>query len=209
VWLISPPCACCRCLPVVWRSTFSMSDTVSLSRMCYVPVPVCGAGLTCLPGGSTRILNNRVQCSATELCTSNRLGFRVLTSTASWSVRHSAGLEISNSAVTVGGRSFPAGSMVLYGGVGWQAQNDDALLTDSWISSDGQQWTQVSPTGFAGAAGSGHAADGKGRIFKIGGERFGSDGQPYVVNDGSDAAAAAAATAHCRESERVPAFPCV
>ena len=156
--------------------------------MCNVPVPVCGAGLSCLPGGYTRIVDGRVQCAATELCTSNRLGFRVLTSTASWSVRHSAGLEIWNTAVTAGGRSFPAGSMVLYGGVGWQEGNDETLLTDSWISSDGQQWTLVSATGFAGAAGSGHAADGKGRIFKVGGERFGADGQAYVVNDGEAAA---------------------
>jgi hypothetical protein len=152
--------------------------------MCNVPVPICGVGLRCLPGGNTRIEDGRVRCPATDLCTSTRLGFRVLTSTASWSVRHSAGLEIYNSTVTVGSRNFPPGSMVLYGGVGWIQGDNNALLTDTWISSDGTGWTQVSSTGFVGAAGSGHAADSRSRIYKVGGERFGSGG-PSVVNDGT------------------------
>jgi len=157
----------------VWRSSFSLNDAASLSRMCNVPVPICGPGLRCLPGANTRIVAGRVTCPATDLCTSNRLGFTVLTSSAQWSNRHLAGLEITTSSVSAGGRTYPAGSLVVWGGEGYDAatNNNDALLTDTFVSTDGASWAMVSATGFAGARASAHCTDSKGRLYKIGGER--------------------------------------
>ena len=139
--------------------------------MCNVPIPICGVGLRCLPGGNTRIENGRVVCSATDLCTSSRLGFNPLTATAQWPVRHTAGLEITTTSTSINSRTYGAGSFVLWGGVGTEWNNNYTLLTDTWVSADGATWAQVSATGFAGAIGSAHCRDSKGRIFKIGGER--------------------------------------
>ena len=162
----------------VWRSSFSFNDPASLARLCGLPVPVCGPGLRCLPGTNTRIENGRVVCAATELCTSTRLGFRVLTSTAQWSVRHSAGLELTSAPVTIGGSNYPSGSFVLWGGVGQAYQQENVPMTDTWISSDGANWALVSATGFTGATGAAHCTDSRGRLFQVGGER---DGQ--VISD--------------------------
>ena len=164
----------------VWRSSFSLNDPASLSRMCNVSIPICGPGLRCLPGANTRIVNGRVTCPATDLCTSTRLGFNVLTSSAQWSIRHTAGLEITTAAVSAGGTNYAAGSLVVFGGVGYNATTNDfnALLTDTFVSSNGATWAQVSATGFAGAVGSAHCTDSKGRLYKVGGERDG-----VVVND--------------------------
>ena len=45
------------------------------------------------------------------------LSFTPITRGASWLPRRSAGLEMTGSQVTVGSRTYPAGSMVLWGGV--------------------------------------------------------------------------------------------
>ena len=155
----------------VWRSTFSLNDNTALSRACGVDVPACGVGLTCTPGANTRIVNGKVTCPAIDACTTDNLAFTVVTAHADWPARHSPGVEFLKKAFTVGGTSYRAGSMVMYGGTGPAEQ----LMNDVWLSSNGGlSWSMVpqTGTGFRGSAWSGHIVDGQSRIFKIGGERW-------------------------------------
>jgi len=166
----------------VWRSTYSFNDPATISRMCNVSQPICGIGLVCLPGSNTRIENGRVRCPATDACTSSRLSFSVLTATAQWTQRHSAGLESAKTSFRLGTTLYPIGSLVLYGGVGLNSVtgNPDALLTDTWVSIDGREWQRQSSTGLVGSAFSGHSIDSKGRLYKVGGERW--DVSPSYVH---------------------------
>jgi len=164
----------------VWRSQFSFNDIASMSRLCKLTVPICGVGLFCLPGTETRIENGQVTCPATQACSTNRMAFKVMTAEAAWSVRHTAGLEMLKSSMRINGVTYPENSMVLWGGVGNDGTSNDALLTDTWISSDRIKWTQISTGGFAGSAFSGHAADSRNRLYKVGGERWGGSDPAYV-----------------------------
>jgi hypothetical protein len=159
----------------VWRSTMSFHDLPALSRACNTVIPACGVGLTCVPGPLTRIVNGRVTCPAVEACQSDNLAFNPVIAMAAFPPRHSAGVELLKKAVRVSGTNFPVGSMVLYGGTG----QGNALLSDTWITSNGASWTEVavtSGTPFTASAWSGHIIDSKNNIFKIGGERWGGVG---------------------------------
>ena len=143
----------------VWRSSFSFHDLTALSKSCNVPIPACGTGLTCLPGPNTQIVNGRVTCPAVAACDTNNLGFVPVTAHAAFPPRHSPGVELLKKAVTVGATRWPTGSFVLVGGTGV----NNSALTDTWISSNARDWTQVSASGFQGSWWSGYTIDSKSR----------------------------------------------
>ena len=166
----------------VWRSTFSLNDNTALSRACGVDIPACGVGLTCTPGANTRIENGKVTCPAIQACSSDNLAFNVVVANAPWPIRHSPGVEFLKSQVTINSVRYAVpNSLVMYGGTGPGEQ----LMNDVWISSNGGlNWQQVPQTGqgFPGSAWSGHIIDSKNRIYKIGGERWGTGGSPNTGN---------------------------
>ena len=107
--------------------------------------------------------------------TAQSLSFNPVTARAQWIPRQSAGLEMTGTSVSVGSRTYPPGSMVLWGGA-----SDGSPLTDTWVSSDGLQWGRLSPTtpSLGPAVGAAFCRDSQYRLFQIGGER---DGE--VINE--------------------------
>ena len=102
------------------------------------------------------------------------LSFTRLSATAPWTVRHSAGLELTGTALTVGGTTYQPGSFVLFGGYAATIAGNttnDYLATDTWISQTGATWAQVSTTGLGGALGAAHCTDNAFRLYQVGGER--------------------------------------
>lgn len=156
----------------VWRSTWSLNDANSVSRLCGIPVPACGVGLTCLPSDTnSKYVNNQVTCPAIEACRSDRLSFSVQTSAAEFPARHSAGFERwTGKDMRINNVVYKKGSFVLWSGTG----PENSYLDDTWVSTDAVTWAQVqtsSSANFEPAGWSGHIIDNAGRLFKIGGQR--------------------------------------
>jgi len=134
------------------------------------------------------IVNGKVTCPAIVACSTDNLAFNVITAHAPWPARHTPGVEFLKKTVTTGGISYRApNSLVLYGGTG----PNEELMNDVWLSSNGGlDWQLVSQTGagFPGSAWSGHIIDSQNRIFKIGGERWGTpntgNGEVYMSTNG-------------------------
>jgi hypothetical protein len=83
---------------------------------------------------------------------------------------------MTTSKVNINSHIYPAGSLVLYGGVGGNSTTGDIYMTDTWISADGVTWALVSATGFTGAFAASTHSDAKNRLYFISGER--SNGVP-------------------------------
>ena len=94
------------------------------------------------------------------------ISFVLQTAAAAFAPRWWSSVESYPKAITVGGTTLPANSLVLFGG----STDGGVHFGDVWGSSDqGRTWVQISANAFTGTRFPGYTIDSQGRLFKVAG----------------------------------------